>query len=251
MTTGVDIRRSRHVVCVVGAKLDLDRVGEVVGQVGGDGFAVDLEYSLAEPDPRIPALFEASSDPLEPSFTEADLAAVAEHRGVAYVVGPPAGVDDAYDVSRRMLALVAALLESGADAARSASSGLAHGRDRWLALAGTSATGADRAAQAPALCAAFVHRPLSSGLVYFSRGLHLLGECDVEVTVADDDRGVDWMDGLAHYLVVDRGESRIRDGDTFGLQAEGARRVLRHRPCTRYRETDLSYNPWGYWRLGP
>jgi hypothetical protein len=76
-----------------------------------------------------------------------------------------------------------------------------------------------------------------------------MGEADVEITAADDDRGLEWMDGLARYLLIDRGSARIRDGDTFGLQADSPRRVLRHRPCTRYREDDLFYNPWGYWRL--
>jgi hypothetical protein len=86
-------------------------------------------------------------------------------------------------------------------------------------------------------------------LVYYSCGLHLMGEADVEITAADDDRGLEWMDGLARYLLVDRGSARIRDGDTFGLQADSPRRVLRHRACTRYRDDDLFYNPWGYWRL--
>src|SRR4030095_5192172 len=97
--------------------------------------------------------------------------------------------------------------------------------------------------------AAFVRRPLSSGLVYYSCGMHLMGEADVEITAADDDRGLEWMDGLALSLLIDRGSARIRDGDTFGLQADSPRRVLRHRACTRYRDDDLFFNPWGYWRL--
>jgi len=76
-----------------------------------------------------------------------------------------------------------------------------------------------------------------------------MGEADVEITAADDDRGLEWMDGLARYLLIDRGSARIRDGDTFGLQADSPRRVLRHRACTRYRDDDLFFNPWGYWRL--
>jgi len=116
--------------------------------------------------------------------------------------------------------------------------------DRSLAVAAT-----DRATQARPLYSAFVRRPLSSGLVYYSCGLHLMGEADVEITAADDDRGLEWMDGLAHYLLVDRGSARIRDGHTFALQSDSPRRVLRHRVCTRYRDDDLFFNPWGYWRL--
>jgi hypothetical protein len=249
MTAGVDTLNSQHVVCVVGAKLDFSRLAEVVDRVGGPGFELDQEYCLDEPDPRMPEAFDVSADLVVPSFTDRDRAAVAEHRAVAYVLGPPATAGEAFAVTRRMLALIAAMLQDGADAAKSESSGIAHGRDRWLHLAAAAAAATDRSGQAPPLYAAFVRRPLSSGLVYYSCGLHLMGEADVEITAADDDRGLEWMDGLARYLLVDRGSARIRDGDTFGLQADSPRRVLRHRVCTRYREDDLFYNPWGYWRL--
>lgn len=249
MTTGVDSHNSQHVVCVVGAKLDLTRLAETVDRVGGPGFELDEEYSQDEPDPRMVEAFEVSADLVVPSFTERDRTAVAEHRAVAYLLGPTATAGEAFAVTRRMLAVVAAVLSDGADAAKSESSGIAHGRDRWLHLAAAASAATDRGGQAPPLYAAFVRRPLSSGLVYYSCGMHLMGEADVEITAADDDRGLEWMDGLARYLLIDRGSGRIRDGDTFGLQADSPRRVLRHRACTRYREEDLFYNPWGYWRL--
>lgn len=249
MTSGVDSFSSQHVMCVVGADLDLDKSAEIVAEVGGPGFDLDTEYSQAQPDPRMVEAFDVSADLVVPSFTDDDRAAVAEHRSVAYVLGPAAASYEGFAVTRRMLAVIAALLQNGGTAAKSESSGIAHGRDRWLHLASVAAAGNDRAAQAPPLYAAFVRRPLSSGLVYYSCGLHLLGEADVEITAADDDRGLEWMDGLARYLLIDRGSARIRDGDTFGLQADSPRRVLRHRACSRYRDDDLFYNPWGYWRL--
>jgi hypothetical protein len=249
MTSGVDTFNSQHVMCVVGAELDLDKCAEIVAEVGGPGFRLDPEYSQREPDQRMSEAFEVSADLVVPSFTDEDRAAVAGHHAVAYVLGPPAAAGEAFAVTRRMLAVVAALLQDSGTAAKSESSGIAHGRDRWLHLASIAASATDRAGQAPPLYAAFVRRPLSSGLVYYSCGLHLMGEADVEITAADDDRGLEWMDGLARYLLIDRGSARIRDGDTFGLQADSPRRVLRHRACTRYRDDDLFYNPWGYWRL--
>lgn len=249
MTSGVETFGSQHVMCVVGADLDLDKCAEIVAEVGGPGFDLDTEYSQQEPDPRMTEAFEVSADLVVPSFTEDDRAAVEEHRSVAYILGPSTPSYEAFAVTRRMLAVVAALLQNGGTAAKSESSGIAHGRDRWLHLASVAATANDRATQAPPLYAAFVRRPLSSGLVYYSCGLHLMGEADVEITAADDDRGLEWMDGLARYLLIDRGSARIRDGDTFGLQADSPRRVLRHRACSRYRDDDLFYNPWGYWRL--
>lgn len=250
MTSAVDTFSSQHVVCVVGAELDLDKCAEIVAAVGGPGFELDAEYSQAEPDPRMSEAFEVSADLVVPSFTDDDRQAVAAHRAVAYVLGPSAAAYEGFAVTKKMLAVVAALLDDGGGtAAKSESSGIAHGRDRWLHLASVAASAADRAGQAPPLYAAFVRRPLSSGLVYYSCGMHLMGEADVEITAADDDRGLEWMDGLARYLLIDRGSARIRDGDTFGLQADSPRRVLRHRACTRYRDDDLFFNPWGYWRL--
>jgi hypothetical protein len=250
MTSAVDTFSSQHVICVVGAELDLDKCAEMVAAVGGPGFELDTEYSQAEPDPRMSEAFEVSADLVVPSFTDDDRAAVEAHRAVAYVLGPSAAAYEGFTVTRKMLAVVAALLEDGGGAAaKSESSGIAHGRDRWLHLASIAASATDRSGQAPPLYAAFVRRPLSSGLVYYSCGMHLMGEADVEITAADDDRGLEWMDGLARYLLIDRGSARIRDGDTFGLQADSPRRVLRHRACTRYRDDDLFFNPWGYWRL--
>jgi hypothetical protein len=249
MTSGVDTFSSQHVMCVVGADLDLDKCAEIVAEVGGPGFDLDADYSQRDPDPRMAEAFEVSADLVVPSFTDEDRAAVAHHQAVAYILGPSAASYEGFAVTRRMLAVVAALLQNGGTAAKSESSGIAHGRDRWLHLASVAAAANDRAGQAPPLYAAFVRRPLSSGLVYYSCGLHLMGEADVEITAADDDRGLEWMDGLARYLLIDRGSARIRDGDTFGLQADSPRRVLRHRACSRYRDDDLFYNPWGYWRL--
>jgi hypothetical protein len=251
MTSAVVRARSQHVVCAVGAELDLDRVAEVVARVGGPGFVLDWEYSQTESDDRMGDAFEVSADRVVPSFGDRDRAAVAEHKAVAYILGPTAGATDAFAVSLRMLAVVGAVLGAGADAVKTESSGIAHGRDRWLYLAELAATVRGREGQAPVLYAAFVRRPLSTGLVYYSCGMHLLGEADVELTAADDDRGLEWMDGLARYLLVDRGAAEVRDGDTFGLAAAGPRRVLRHRPCVRHREDDLFFNPWGYWRLAP
>jgi hypothetical protein len=237
------------VICFVGAKLDFARIGGVVERIGGPGFELDADSLQEEPDERMPQAFEVSADLVVPSFTDRDRSAVAEHRAVGYVLGPSVRAADAFDASVRMLQVIAALLNEGVDAAKSESSNITHGRDRWLHLAATAASAGDRAGLAGPVYSAFVRRPLSTGLVYHSCGMHLLGEPDVEITTADDDRGIEWMDALSRYMLVEGGAARIRDGDTFGLQAESARRVLRHRPCVRYREDDIHYNPWGYWRL--
>jgi len=237
---------TQHVLCAVGTGWDLDRLADVVAEVGGDDFTFEPEDG---PDGRMPRAFDVSADRVVPSFTEADHAAVAAHDAVAYIVAPPHGTATALDSSLRVLRLTAALLRSGASAVKNESSGIAHGRDRWLSLAAGASSAQDRAALAPVLYLAFVRRPLADGLLFYTCGMHLLGEADIELTAADDDDGLDWMDALAGYLLVDRGSDGITDGDTFGFAVDSPRRVLRHRDCTRYPPDDLFHNPYGYWRL--
>ena len=69
------------------------------------------------------------------SFDEADWAAVESHDTVGYLLSAPMMRELAFDTSRRLLAATAALLRSGATAVKNESSGITHGRDRWLALA--------------------------------------------------------------------------------------------------------------------
>jgi hypothetical protein len=237
---------AQHVLCAVGAGWDADRLADVVARTGGDGFGFELE---AGPDPRMSRAFDVSADRVVPSFTEADHAAVAAHRAVAYVVAPPHTAEQALEFSQRVLTLTAALLHAGAAAVKHESSGIAHGRDRWLSLASSAGAARDAMALAPVLYLAFVRRPLADGLLFYTCGMHLLGEADIELTAADDDDGLDWMDALAGYLLIERGSGGIDEGDTFGFAADSPRRVLRHRPCTRYPPDDLCHNPYGYWRL--
>jgi hypothetical protein len=248
METGVD-GGSQHVLCVVGVDLDFDRLAELTERVGGPEVALDYDACQHEPDPRMVKAFEVSADRVAPSFGEEDRAAVAEHRAVAYVVGPLVPAQQAVEASRRMLAVTAALLRAGATAAKAESSGIAHGRRRWLELADAVADATEPAVLAPLLYAAFVRRPLSDGALFYSCGMHLLGEADVELTAADDEVGLEWMDALAGYLLVERGSAGIADGDTFGLGPNSPRRLLHHQPCERYPPDDLMHNPYGYWRL--
>jgi hypothetical protein len=256
MTTEVDGAQSQHVLCLVGAKLDFDRIAEILARIGGDSFTLDSEFSQHEPDSRMAEAFSASADRVVPSMTDADRAAIAGHGAVAYVITPPAPAADAMEVSARTLAVLAELLRegpaTGVEAVKDDGSGIAHGRQRWLDLADAAEAAKrddDGGELAGVLYSAFVRRPLSSGRVFYSCGMHLLGEADIELTAADDEGGLEWMDALARYLLSEQGSDGIRDGDTFGLVADGPRRVLRWYRCARYAEDDLFHNPHGYWRL--
>jgi hypothetical protein len=241
----------RHVVCVLGTWTSWDDVERVVREVGGEGFALDDDYSALGADPRMVRAFEASRDRVTPSFTDDDVAAVREHRAVAYVLSPPLEESRAREISGRMLATTAALLEMGGTAAKSESAGIAHGRARWLGLAERHRTG-DALARAAVLAAAWVRRPLEDEDrgVYYSCGMHLLGERDVEIPSATEPlEAVTWMDALCIYLLAEKPASGLRDGETFHPTPEHPKRVLRGAPCDRYEEDDFFFSPYGYFRL--
>jgi hypothetical protein len=212
---------------------------------------LDQQFSILEPDPRMPKAFEASADRVEPSFGDDDRAAVAAHRAVAYVLSPPFDAQAAPEISARMLKLVAALLaRGGATGAKGESAGIAHGKARWIDLAETSEQ--DAVSRMHALRLAWVRRPLldrGEG-VYYSCEMHLLGDADVEVrSDLEPSDAVRWIDAFLGYLLLEKPPRGLRAGETFRPSSDDTRDVLRARPCTRYEDDSFFYNPLGYWNL--
>ena len=88
--------------------------------------------------------------------------------------------------------------------------------------------------------------------VYYSCGMHLLGERDVEIEAGLDlADALEWMDLLGLYLVGERPTRPLKDGQGFRLKDEGSRPVMSFRPCERYEEDGFMFNPYGYIRLEP
>jgi hypothetical protein len=242
----------RHILCVVGVGLDLDLIENVAVEVG---FTLDHEYSELEPDPRMTTAFRACLS--NASFTDDDWAAVAAHDSVAYVVSPPMTPEDSLEVSQRMLAVTATLLRTGATAAKHESSGLTHGRDRWLALA-DAAVDPDPDVRTGVLYRALVKRPVSDGDRLYSCGMHLLAAPEVEVDAdgwrtgpGSIDDWVELIDGLALYLLTEQRALEIRDGEGFRLASDAPRWILHRDLSNRYDDDDLFFNPYGCWRLSP
>ncbi|MFC4008511.1 hypothetical protein ACFOY2_14870 [Nonomuraea purpurea] len=240
----------RHVLCVLGSGLDLSEMERIAADFG---FALDHENSSAEPDPRMTEAFEATM--ARASFDEADRAAVESHDTVGYLLGAPMMRELAASTSRRLLAATATLLRSGAAAVKNESSGIAHGRERWLALADRAAD-AKREDLADALASAWVTRPIYDGEVLTSCGMHLLGAPEVEIEVgAEPPAGdellelVEHLDVLAIYLLTDPRGPEVEDGDGFRITEDAPRRLLRTGACEGYDEDDLFFNPYGYVRL--
>ncbi|TDD62444.1 hypothetical protein [Actinomadura rubrisoli] len=244
---------SRHVLCVLGTRLDLETVESAAAK---EGFELDWEYSETEPDPRMAEAFEACA--ARASFTGADWEAVEAHDTVAYVLSPPVLPGVAFTVARRTLTLAADLLRSGATAVKNESNGLTHGRERWLDLAAGVYDGNPEEPAVP-LYRALVKRPITGGGLSYSCGMHLLGAPDIEVEWPDDpdgdasraDETAALIDGLALYLLTERRAEEIEDGEGFRLSADASRWVLHHHPCERYEDDDFFFNPHGYWRLTP
>ncbi|MEV6150219.1 hypothetical protein AB0L53_07730 [Nonomuraea sp. NPDC052129] len=249
----------RHVLCVLGSGMALSEMERVAAGFGG--FVLDREYSEAEPDPRMPEAFEASM--AAASFDETDWAAVESHDTVGYLLSMPMMRELAFDTSRRLLAVTAALLRSGATAVKNESSGIAHGRYRWLTLADVAADVPDKgladvpdAGLADTLVTAWVKRPIYDGQVLYSCGMHLLGAPEVEIEVGAEPPAKDelpelvaLLDTLAVYLLTDPRAAEIEDGAGFRMTEDAPRWSLRTGPCDRYDEDDLFFNPYGYVRL--
>ena len=155
----------------------------------------------------------------------------------------------ARDLATVSLSLVARAFDVGARAVKGESSGIAHGADRWRELARRSG---DPEARDLALYQAWVRRPLGSGRVTYTCGMHLLGERDVEVLEEEptnEGEALAWLDAFALYLLTEAGPNALQPGHTFRPWPDAVRRRLSVEPCTRYDADDFFHNPHGYWRL--
>jgi len=229
----------RHVLCALGSGLDFGAVERIAKEVGGPDFSFDDEYSEPAPDPRMISAFRNCM--ADRSFTDADWEAVESHDSVAYVMAPSMTRGISLGVSRRLLAVAAALLRGGATAVKNESNALAHGRDRWLTLADRAA-GPDGLAVVEALYQAWVKRPIGEDGLVMSCGLHLLGEPDVEVVTGPDptDDPVELIDALGMYLLTERRAREMRDDEGFRLAPGGPRWMLERAvpvPCATARRS--------------
>lgn len=244
----------RHVICVLGNWSSFAPVQATIASVS-PGFTLDLEYSQLEPDKRMTDAFKASLDCNQPTIHGAEWRTIDSHSAVAYVLSPPIKKAKSESMAATALLLVAELLNKGGVAAKSESAGLAHGRDRWFELARQyhkAIQEGDEHSASAALYRAWVQRAIhdeDTGSLY-SVGMHLLGHRDVEI---DDDLdvpdAVKWIDLMGLYLVADKPNRELRNGQGFRLSDNGPRRIIEIDDCQRYANDDFFFNPYGYVRL--
>ncbi|WP_435859526.1 hypothetical protein, partial [Streptomyces neyagawaensis] len=103
-----------------------------------------------------------------------------EYRDIVKTVHQQLGGAIVGSLSRRTLAVTADLPANGATAVQNESSGVACGRERWLALAREAAAAETADDLVGALVRAWVVPVIHDGEVYYSCGIHLLREAHVE-----------------------------------------------------------------------
>jgi hypothetical protein len=244
----------RHVICVLGRWHDFAAVKEAVARCS-NGFAFDEEYSQLAPDDRMTVAFEASMDRFHPTLTDDDWANIRSHTAVAYILSPPIRAEVAEIISSQALLLTALLLKQGGLAAKSESAGLAHSRERWIELGQEylqSTNSGDAHSASAALYRTWVQRMIhdTNTSTLYSVGMHLLGKPDTEVDDSlDYSSALEWIDLMGLYLIADKPQRPVLDGEGFRLHDEGPRRIIRHVACQRYEEDEFFFNPYGYNRL--
>lgn len=237
------------VLCLLG---DEDLPGQCQPILESEG----AEHEWREHDRRMVRAFKASACRFDPSLTREDLANIKGHSRVLYVLSKNFTAQEAPVVSRAFLRLGGRLLEAGGTALKCESSGIAHGRERWLELARES----ENENFWSALFRAYVQYPIQNGDDYHSTGLHLLGQPDLIVSssllreAAGSKKdpawaAVDLFLGFALYLLSECAPGQFASGHTFSLNADSPRFRVLWEECTGYDEDEFFYNPFGRWRF--
>jgi hypothetical protein len=240
--------KPRHVLCFLGKDEKLLHPPKAMAKTIADfGFEIDRLYSQARPDPNMERSFGICWDRVFPlAWSDADEAAVAKHKSVLYVLGPPLEQPKAVAYSAAALQIVDEMIDAGAIAVKGESAGVAHGLERWRSLADQARKGATTSqglavtsAVAKACRLAFAKRPLGGDRYFETVGYHLVGLPEIYVAKS---RGNDWsavmlMEEIANAMAEHGIEATLRD------------RKLELSREQDYAEDDFKFNPYGIVRV--
>jgi len=239
--TGFSVK-PRHVLCFLGGPKSLSLLSHATSIAINDfatGFSIDHTYSQDEPDENMSRSFEVCWDLVYPNaWSKSDEVAVANHRSVLYVLGPPMTSQNAVTVSSSALLLIDRLIEAGALAVKGESAGIAHGLTRWRELIehARSAMKSDNDLALSQICRlAFSKRPLATDERLVSVGFHLVGLPEVYVpkSLGSEREIVAMIDGVADDI--------LRKGLAAMLENRGARMTDE----SSYNEDEFKFNPYG------
>ncbi|WP_349540753.1 hypothetical protein [Bradyrhizobium sp. DOA1] len=241
--------KPRHVLCFLGKDEGLLHPPKAVAKTIADfNFEIDRTYSQAKPDPHMERSFGVCWDRVFPkAWSEADEAAVFNHKAVLYVLSPPMEQQKTIAYSAAALRIVEEMIEAGATAVKGENAGVAHGLARWMQLARDCKAAAKTnqgltvtAAMGRTCRLAFAKRPLGGDTYNESVGFHLVGLPDIYVAKSrgSDRDAVKLMDEIADAMAERGIEATLRDRK-LALSRE-----------QDYAEGDFKFNPYGIIRIG-
>ncbi len=170
-------------------------------------------------------------------LTNEDLDAIDSHTFTLYLAAEGGSVEAA----KKLLHAGSALLKSGGLAVKVESTGTAHRANQWEAFCANEHHGN--------LLQAYVTY-IGSNCIYYSCGMHNLGHPDavVEADIPPND-AAKLLHTFVGYLLVEN--PKLKDRETFSVDADAPRYRLIHEPCRRYAAGSLFHNPFGVWKLLP
>jgi hypothetical protein len=195
-----------------------------------DGFTLEIY----EHDPNLKNAFSIAG---RGRLTDKDLDAIGSHTFTLYLAAQGGSIDAA----KKVLHAANALLKAGGLAVKIESTGTAHRADQWEEFCAHE--------HVPNLLQAYVTYIGGDG-VYYSCGMHNLGHCDavIEADIPPNDAANLLHTFLGYFLVEN---PKLKDRETFSVDADAPRYRLFHEACTMYEAGDLFHNPFGVWKLIP
>jgi hypothetical protein len=221
-----------------------DIVASIATRSGGYLFAGIVMMNIETKDAFTLEIYEHDPD-LKNAFalagggrlTDEDVEAIGTHTFTLYLVADGGSIDAA----TRLLHAANALLKSGGMAVKIESAGAAHRADQWEEFC--------KLPHAINLLQAYVIYVGGRG-AYYSCGMHNLGypEAFVEADIPPSD-AANLIHRFLLYLLCEN--PKLKDRETFSVEADAPWYRLFHEPCSTYPAGDLFHNPFGMWKLVP
>lgn len=194
------------------------------------GDHIPLDYEM-----RTPEMADAFRIAGQGKVSDEAIAAVDEHKGVAYLHFPLQFITQRERIKR----FTALLRDCGGIAIKNESSGIAHEWDRWFELISSENL-------FDAYCACIVL--VADEDVYYSCGMHHFGLPEVQISREFDiQEAAGFINDFNFYQLTE--EPKIAVGHTFSLTADGPKFRIEHIEDVRHESTDLFHNRAGVWSL--
>ncbi|MBN3555704.1 DUF4261 domain-containing protein [Fictibacillus nanhaiensis] len=171
------------------------------------------------------------------TFAETLLEEIDKHTFIVYVFANKNSLDGLNE----LIDVGTALLKAGGLAVKIETSGIAHTKEAWFQLFNDQ--------DVFPIYSHFVTL-IGDEEIFYSCGMKSFGLPDVAVpSVIPADDAADLLNDFNLYQLVDR--STFKDGETFSLEEDSPRYMIRYIEDNRYEEDDMFFNPYGMFNLSP